>query len=106
MLRFYLLADEAPTPRPTGLEQLPPAGQLPEETWAQLQQARLIEGRLDLQLGFRWSSQAVGAKVQLLLQQFPQTRPAAGAEATPEQQLLLILLNASAQQTGLFALGS
>jgi hypothetical protein len=106
MLRFYLLADEAPNPRPAELEKQPPASQLSEETFAQLQQIRLIEGRLDYQAGFRWSSRAVQAKLQLLVQQFPQTRPAAEAEATPAQQLLLILLNASAQQTGLFALAS
>ncbi|RYU83779.1 hypothetical protein [Hymenobacter persicinus] len=104
MLRFYLLADEAPNPQPTALERLPPAGELTEDSFAQLQHQRLVEGRLDYHTGFRWSSSAVQAKLQLLLQQFPQVRPATDPGATAEQQLLLILLNASAQHTGVFAL--
>ena len=104
MLSFYLLADEVPKPRPTQVAELLPAGQLSEESFTQLQQARLLESRLNYYTDFRWSSAAVQVKLQLLLQRFPQLRPTATPTATPEQQLLLILLNASAQSFGIIAL--
>lgn len=55
MLRFYPLPDDAPQPSPSRLEELPLAGELSDEDFRQLQEQRIIEGRLSYEQGFRWS---------------------------------------------------
>ena len=104
MLAFYLLADSAPKPSPDRLRQLPKAGELSAEEFEQLQAQRIIESRLDYEQDFRWSSGVVNMKLQLLLHRHPQLKPSATATETPEQRLLLLLLNASAASTGLLAI--
>ncbi|MCB2378855.1 hypothetical protein LGH70_14735 [Hymenobacter sp. BT635] len=103
MLSLYLLADEAPTPRPSDLSRLTPVGTLPEESFRLLQAQRLLESRLEYAAGFRWSSSQAAAKLQLLARQFPELRPTTSSNATPEQDLFLALLAAQAQQMGLLA---
>jgi hypothetical protein len=103
MLRFYIVADERPNPRPTELSAMAVAGELAEEAFENLQRKRIIETRLSYYQNFRWSSTLVKMKLQLLLHQHPQLHTATAA-ATSEQQLFFILLNASAQHAGLIAI--
>jgi hypothetical protein len=104
MLDFYLLADSEPKPSPERLRQLPKAGELSADEFEQLQTQRIIERRLDYEQDFRWSSGVVNMKLQLLLHRHPQLKPSAAVAETPEQRLLLLLLNASAAGTGLLAI--
>lgn len=102
MLDFYLLPDDAPRPSPARLTELPKAGELSAEDFQQLQAQRIIEGRLDYDHDFRWSSGVVQMKLQLLLHQHPQLRP--HDVSRPEQRLLVVLLNASSAESGLLAI--
>ena len=102
MLSFYLLADGTLTPSQNRLEELPKAGELSAGDFRELQAQRIIEGRLDYEHDFRWSSGVVQMRLQLLLLQHPQLRP--DAASTPEQRLFVLLLNASAAESGLLAI--
>ncbi|RTQ53493.1 hypothetical protein EJV47_01775 [Hymenobacter gummosus] len=101
MLAFYLLPDDAPRPGPPRLEELPKAGELSAEDFRELQAQRIIEGRLSYEQDFRWSSGVAQMKLQLLLHRHPQLRP--DDASTPEQRLFVLLLNASAADSGLLA---
>ncbi|GAB3828391.1 hypothetical protein [Hymenobacter jeollabukensis] len=102
MLTFYLLPDEAPRPSRMRLDELPKAGELSAEDFAELQAQRIIEGRLDYDQDFRWSNGVAQMKLQLLLHRHPQLRP--NDVSTPEQRLFVLLLNASAADQGLLAI--
>lgn len=101
MLALYLLPDDAPRPSATRLEELPKAGELSADDFWTLQAQRIIESRLSYDQDFRWSSGVVQMKLQLLLHQHPELRPS--GVSTPAQRLLVLLLNASAAETGLLA---
>ncbi|AYA38307.1 hypothetical protein D3Y59_15420 [Hymenobacter oligotrophus] len=105
MLDFYLLEDDALRPSPARLAELPKAGQLSADDFTDLQNQRIIEKRLDHWQDFRWSNGIVNMKLQLLLHRYPQLTPATPLADTPEQRLFLLLLNASAANTGLLAIG-
>ncbi|OON70583.1 hypothetical protein [Hymenobacter sp. CRA2] len=102
MLTFYLLADDAPRPGRTKLDELPKAGELSAEDFVQLQAQRILESRLDAEQDFRWSSGVAQMKLQLLLHRHPQLRP--NNASTPEQRFFVLLLNASAADSGLLAI--
>jgi hypothetical protein len=103
MLAFYLLADEAPRPSRIKLDELPKAGELSAEDFAQLQEQRILEARLDFEQDFRWSSGVVHLKLQLLLHRHPQLTPTAATDSV-EQRFFVLLLNASAAHSGLLAI--
>lgn len=99
MLSFYLLADTTPRPSLIRLAELPKAGELSAEDFRELQQQRIIESRLSVDQDFQWSSGVVRMKLQLLLHQNPELRPRDASTAA--QRLFVVLLNASAADSGL-----
>ncbi|GAA4378012.1 hypothetical protein [Hymenobacter koreensis] len=104
MLDFYLLDDGAAIPNPVRLAELPKAGELSEEEFTHLQKLRIIETRLDFYHNFRWSSDMVTMKLQLLLRRYPDLTPASATPDAEAQRFFLILLNASSASTGLLAI--
>jgi hypothetical protein len=101
MLDFYLIDDQQAKPEYPEQTNLEYAGGINLATFEELQRQRFIEDRFDFWTDFRWSSQQIKQKADLLIKKYPELRDNRDKTEKPEKILWLILEKAVRTGNGL-----